>query len=70
MRTFTEHVSALGLHSIELYTFSPESRPNYASTVRFYQSVGFRIISEHKDLWERGTITLKMRKSWSPQSGE
>lgn len=64
MQHFINYVDSLGLNSIELYTFSPVSRPEYISTVRFYQSVGFNIEREHKDLWELGTITLKMRKSW------
>ena len=64
MRLFAEYVSELGLNSIELYTYSPESRPVYAATVGFYESVGFMITREHKDLWEIGTTTLKMRKSW------
>lgn len=64
MQYFVEHVSGLGLNSIELFTFSPNTRPVYASTVGFYQSIGFKIEREHKDLWEIGTKTLKMRKSW------
>jgi len=64
MRRFEEHVSQLGLHSIELYTFSPRSKSAYASTVGFYQKAGFSVIKEHAGLWEPGTVTLKMRKSW------
>lgn len=64
MQYFVDYVSELGLNSIELFTFSPNSKPVYASTVGFYKSVGFKIEREHKDLWEIGTITLKMRKSW------
>jgi len=64
MRRFAEHVTELGLNSIELYTFSPVTNPNYASTVSFYQKTGFKVISEHKDLWGSGTVTLKMSKSW------
>ena len=64
MRRFVEHVTELGLNSIELFTYSPASKPAYAPTVGFYQSVGFEIIKECKGLWEQGTVTLKMRKSW------
>ena len=64
MRRFAEHVTELGLNSIELFTYSPASKPVYAATVGFYKSVGFGIIKECKDLWEQGTVTLKMRKSW------
>ena len=64
MQYFVEYISAIGLNSIELYTFSPETRPVYAATVGFYQRVGFKVQREHKDLWEIGTTTLKMRKSW------
>ena len=64
MQYFVKFVSELGLNSIELFTFSPNTRSVYASTVGFYQSVGFKIEREHKDLWEIGTKTLKMRKSW------
>lgn len=64
MQHFTDYVRNLGLNSIELYTFSPISRPEYTATVKFYQDVGFNIEKEHKDLWELGTTTLKMRKSW------
>lgn len=64
MKYFVEYVSGLGLNSIELLTFSPSSRPVYNSTVEFYKSVGFKIIREYQDLWELGSITLKLRKSW------
>ena len=64
VRHFVEHVSELGLNRIELYTFSPQSRPVYSSTVGFYEKMGFKIVKEHKDLWEKGTTTIKMRKSW------
>lgn len=64
MQHFISYVKSQGLNSIELYTFSPLSRPEYITTVGFYQSVGFSIEREHKDLWELGTTTLKMRKSW------
>lgn len=64
MQRFTDHVSQLGLNSIELYTFSPKTRPVYQSTVAFYQSTGFQIVKEIPNLWEDGTVTLKMRKSW------
>jgi hypothetical protein len=33
-----------------------------ASTVAFYKNVVFNVEREHKDLWEAGTTTLKMRK--------
>ena len=65
MRHFVRHVSELGFHSIELYTFSPETRPVYASTVGFYQSADFRIEKEISDWWAKGEVTLKMRKSWT-----
>ena len=61
MRRFAEHVTQLGLNSIELFTYSPQSKPAYAATVGFYKSVGFKVIKECKDLWEPGTTTLKMR---------
>jgi len=64
MQRFVEHVTKLGLHSIELYTYAPQSKPAYAATVGFYKSVGFKIIKECKDLWEQGSVTLKMHKSW------
>ena len=64
MNRFVEYVTDLDLNSIELYTFSPQTNPAYATTIRFYQSVGFEIIREYKDLWEVGTATLKMRKTW------
>ena len=64
MEEFTKHVSEYGIRSIELHTFSPETRPVYSSTIAFYEKNGFKIVKEHKDLWESGTITLKMRKSW------
>ena len=64
MQYFVEHTCELGLDSIELYTFSPESKPINVTTVEFYQRVGFTVEREHKDLWEKGTVTLKMRKSW------
>jgi ribosomal protein S18 acetylase RimI-like enzyme len=63
MQYFVEYVSSLGLNRIELYTFSPETRPVYAATVGFYQSVGFGVRREHRDLWGPGTVTLKMKKS-------
>ena len=64
MRYFVDYVSGLGLNSIELYTFSPQTKSIYSSTVGFYERMGFKIVREYKDLWETGTITLKMRKSW------
>ncbi|MCL2772650.1 MAG: GNAT family N-acetyltransferase [Oscillospiraceae bacterium] len=64
MQYFVEYVSELGFNSIELYTFSPETRPIYTATIKFYQSVGFEVQREHKDLWGIGTTTLKMRKNW------
>ena len=63
MNKLIEYAEKHGLNSIELYTFSPQSRPKYAATVGFYKSMGFEIDREHKDLWEKGTTTLKMRKS-------
>jgi len=64
MTEFEKHVSEYGIRSIELYTFSHETRPVYLQTISFYEKSGFKIIKEHKDLWEKGTSTLKMRKSW------
>ena len=64
MQYFVEYLSGLGLKSIEVLTFSPNTRSVYASTISFYKSVGFKIVREYKDLWEIGTKTLKMRKSW------
>lgn len=64
MRHFVEHIQSLGLNSIELFTFSPASRPGYHTTVAFYQGAGFSIQREYPDLWIPGTTTLKMRKSW------
>ena len=64
MKAFVKHVEQYGIRSIELYTFSSATRPVYASTVAFYEKHGFAIVKEHKDMWEAGTITLKMRKAW------
>lgn len=64
MQYFVEYVTGIGLNSIELLTFSPDTISVYKSTVEFYKSVGFKIIREYKDLWEIGTKTLKMRKEW------
>jgi len=64
MQHFINHVSELGLNSIELYTFSEQTKPINVSTIRFYEKVGFQIARECKDLWGIGTMTLKMRKSW------
>jgi Acetyltransferases len=64
MTEFEKHVSKYGIQSIELYTFSPETRPVYSSTIEFYEKNGFKIVGKHKDLWEKGAVTLKMRKSW------
>ena len=64
MSEFVKHVGEYGIKSIELYTFSPQTRPVYSSTVAFYEKNGFKIMKEHNDLWESGTVTLKMRKSW------
>ena len=62
MKFFVNHVSEIGLNSIELYTFSPQTKPIYAFTVGFYEKAGFKIVGEYKDLWGTGTITLKMKK--------
>lgn len=64
MQYFVEYVTGIGLNSIELLTFSPDTVSAYNSTVEFYKRVGFKIIREYKDLWEAGTKTLKMRKAW------
>ena len=64
MQHFVSYVEGLGLNCIELYTFSPSSKPEYLSTVSFYKSVGFIAKREYRDLWEPGTTTLKMKKSW------
>ena len=64
MEYFIDHIAQLGLNSIELYTFSPETRSVYSSTIIFYQNMGFKIERKYKDLWEEDTITLKMRKVW------
>lgn len=61
---FVEHFSELGRNSIELFTFSLKTKPVYASTIGFYQSVRFEIEREYIDLWGIGTKTLKMRKEW------
>ena len=62
IQKFFEYALSVGLNGIELLTFSPESKPAYTATVGFYKSVGFEIEREHRDLWEKGTTTLKMRK--------
>ena len=64
MAEFVKHVSEYGIRSIELYTFSLKTKPVYSSTIAFYERNGFQIVNEHRDLWEKGTITLKMRKEW------
>ena len=62
MTAFTEHVAAYGIGSIELLTFSPRAKPQYAATVAFYEKNGFRCVNEYKDLWGEGTVVVKMRK--------
>ena len=67
IQAFQEHVTQFGFHSIELFTFSPKSKPLYQSTLAFYENAGFRVIREYQDLWEPGTITLKLRKEWASE---
>ena len=64
MNHFVAHASELGINSIELFTFSQQTKPVNISTIKFYENVGFKIEREIKDLWGAGTIILKMRKSW------
>jgi GNAT superfamily N-acetyltransferase len=61
MNFFIDHARGFSLKSVELYTFSPKSKPLYKTTVKFYEGCGFKIIAEHMDLWEMGVITVKMR---------
>ena len=65
MEGFVEYVSSIGYSSIELYTFSPETNPKYISTIGFYKNAGFTVVREYPDLWEPGTVTLKMRREWA-----
>ena len=64
MKHFVAHASELGINSIELFTFSQQTKPINISTINFYEKVGFQIERVCKDLWGTGTIVLKMRKSW------
>ena len=64
MQHFVNHVSELGLNSIELYTFSEETKPLNISTIRFYEKAGFKVVRVCKDLWGIGVTPIKMRKNW------
>ena len=64
MKHFVTHASELGINSIELFTFSQQTKLVNISTINFYKNVGFKIEREIKDLWGTSTIILKMRKSW------
>ena len=64
MKHFVAYASELGINSIELFTFSKQTKPINISTINFYEKVGFKIEKVCKDLWGNGTIVLKMRKSW------
>jgi len=62
MQNFVSHVTELGFHEIEVMTVLPESKPVYFATVKFYESVGFKVVERYPCLWESGAI--KLRKSW------
>lgn len=62
MGHFVSHLTSLGFRSIEVMTVMPESKPVYAATVAFYESVGFAITETWPFLWESGAVKLK--KSW------
>ena len=65
MAAFVGHVEAeYGLRSIDLDTFSPETKPSYAATVAFYEKHGFAITRRTPDYWGPGTLTLRMEKTW------
>jgi len=62
MQHFINHINNLQFNRIELFTVPPRVKPAYATTVAFYQSVGFIIEREYSQLWENGAI--KMIKTW------
>ena len=64
MRVFVDHVSNMGFRSVELFAWSPETRPACAATVGFYRGAGFKVTGEYNDLWGPGTKVLKLRLEW------
>lgn len=62
MQYFTEHIKSLGFKDIDVMTVPPQTKPVYASTLKFYRNSGFIIVKEYSELWESGAI--KLRKSF------
>ena len=52
MQYFAEHLKGLGFKNVDVMTVPPRTKPVYASTLRFYQNAGFRIVKEYTELWE------------------
>jgi ribosomal protein S18 acetylase RimI-like enzyme len=65
MKEFCEHIKAMGFNRIIVHTVPPDKKPAYASTLRFYQKHGFRIIRRYDELWESGAFKLERDLAWT-----
>lgn len=54
MEHLVGHVSGLGFTRMEVFTVSPEQKPCYRETIRFYEKHGFVFEREYRDIWKSG----------------
>ena len=58
IEAFFQRIKEMGFQQIMVYTVPPDTKPAYASTVRFYQQHGFKILRRYNELWEHGALQL------------
>jgi ribosomal protein S18 acetylase RimI-like enzyme len=59
MKRLESHAETLGFNEIVAFTVPPASKPVYQTTVDFYQKHGFRVVKEHRALWQSGALELR-----------
>jgi ribosomal protein S18 acetylase RimI-like enzyme len=56
--SFFEHAGNIGFKEIKLLTVPPEVKPNYESTISFYQRHGFYTSKSFREIWGSGALEL------------